>query len=328
VPTSTYSSSLAGRVWSFIGGLLLTAIASIAIPRIVLSSMIGIHTTSVLLVAFVVIVIAGIAIAGVFAFWLGPITIRTTPTHVELLRGSRVRETWARADTHFASFIIRQSTNGIPSGVTRKLLVTGAGQRVELVCRWFSKKTFNALIADVAPQVPEAHAPVAAPAPITVSTGTFTLDHSPVRRSRTVATVILVVGLLSAAAVVAIGVGQEYFDVLIVTAGFALIMVVAIAALFILRGMRLPRQLTVSPSMLTVDDRSFAIGQLTGISATPALYENAGGRAVTLVDTTGRRTVIRLGNFGNRTFPDYDRFLEALRGATAHRPGLFTLDVG
>ena len=326
--TSTYSSSIAGRLWSFIGGLVLTALAAIFIPRFVLSSMIGIHTTSVLLVACAAISVIGVAIAGVFSFWLGPITVRTTPTQVELVRGGRVRQTWQRADTHFASFIIRQSTNGIPTGVTRKLLVTGRGQRLEIVCRWFSKKTFNALIADVAPQVPEPSAPVATAAPITVSAGTFALDHSPVRRSRTVALVILAVGLLAAAAIVAVGFEQEYFDVLIVTAGFALLMVVAIAALFILRGMRVPRQLTVSPSMLTVDDRSFAIGQLTSISATPPLYENAGGRAVTLVDTTGQRTVIRLGTFGNRTFPDYDRFVEALRGATAHRPGMFTLDVG
>ena len=306
---------------------MLTALAAIFIPRFVLASMIGIHTTSVLLAAFVVIIIAGVAIAGVFAFWLGPITIRTTPTHVEQLRGSMVRRSWARAETHFASSVIRQSTNGIPSGVTRKLLVTGGGQRVELVCRWFSRKTFNALIADVAPQVPAPSAPVAVAAPITVSSGTFTLDHSPVRRSRTAALLVLAVGLISAASIVVVGLDQEYFDVLIVTAGFALLMVVAIAALFIVRGMRVPRQLTVSPSTLTVDDRVFHLGQLTGISATPAIYENVGGRAVTLVDTTGRRTVIRLGNFGNRTFPDYDRFLEALRGATAHRPGLFTLDV-
>ena len=327
MPTSTYSSSIAGRIWSFVGGLVLTALAAIFIPRFLLSSMIGIHTTSILLASFVLIAIAGTAIAGVLAFWTGPLTIRTTPTHVELVRGGRVRETWARADTHFASFIIRQSTNGIPSGVIRKLLVTGNGQRLELVCRWFSKKTFNALIADVAPQVPEAHAPAAAAAPITVSTGTFALDHSPVRRTRTVALIIIAVALISAAVLIGIGFDQEYFDVTIVIVAFALVMVILIALGLMLRGARLPRQLTVSSSALTVDDRVFALGQLTAISATPATYENVSGRAVTVVDTTGRRTVIRLGNFGNRSFPDYDRFLEALRGATAHRPGLFTLDV-
>ena len=326
--TSTYTSSAGGKIGAIVGGLLITAVASFLIPRIVLSSVIGIHSTRVLLVAFVVVIVIGIVASVVYAFVLGPVTIRTTPTQVELVRGGRLRHTWQRADTFFASSIIRQTTNGIPSGTTRTLLVTGAGQRITVLCRWFSRKTFNALIADLVPQVPEPAMPApAAQSPITISTGTFVIDHAPVRRSRTVALVILAVALLGAAAMIGVGLGQEYFDVTIVIVAFALVMVMLIATALLLRGTRIPRQLTVSSSALTVDDRVYPLGQLTSIAATPALYENVGGRAVTMVDTTGRRTVIKLGNFGNRSFPDYDRFLEALRGATAHRPGLFTLDV-
>lgn len=321
----TYSPSIAGRVWSLLGGLLLTVILSVAVPKLAIEGMLEIRTQSILVGALALILIAGTVLSIVRVFVTGPVSVRTSPTHVTLVRAGRERESWARADTEFSSFVIRESTNGIPTGVTRKLIAVTAGERVETALRWFPAKTFNALIADVAPLVPVTTGPsVAAPTPV-VSSGTFTLDHSALRRTRTVALVILAAGLLAAAAFIAVGIDDLEVVIFISIAG--LLMVAIIVGALLVRARRIPRQVTVSPSSLTFDDRVFPLGQLSAIVATPATYENPRGRVITLVSTAGTRTRIGLGNIGGKTFPDYDRYLEAIRGATTHRPGMFTLDV-
>ena len=326
----SYAPSVPARVVSLILGVAVSLAAAVLIPRLVIGGYFRYHVVGVLLAAFAAILLIGIAITVVRVFVLVPVFITTTPTHVSLRRGLRADETWARSETGFISFVVRQSTNGIQSGTTRTLIVQRAGERVEVPLTWYSAATFNALIADVAPQVPAAEAvpgaAVAAPAAAATS-GTFTLDHTLARRSRTTAIVIMLIGVVVGVVIGALisddGSDPEIGLFLGVT--FA-VPFIAIGVAFLLRERRLPRQLTVSPSTLTVDDRAFSIGQLSRIEATPASYENARGRRVTLTDTAGQRTVIGLGR-ASRAFPDYDRFLEALRGATAHRPGLFTLDV-
>ena len=321
----TYGPSLSGRVGALIGGLLLTVVLSIAIPKLLIEGILEIRTQSVLVGCLALVLVAGTVLTIVRVFVTGPVTVRTTPTQVSLHRAGRQRETWDRATTAFASFVIRESTNGIPTGATRKLIATTAGERVETALPWFSAKTFNALIADVAPLVPAAPSS-STPVP-TSSTGTFALNHSAAQRSRAVLLVILAIALLAAAAFVVLGVTEMQGDMILLIVGSALVLVVLCAGAILLRGTRVPRQVTVSQSALTFDDRVFPLGQLSGIIATPAGYQNARGRRVTLLDTTGRRTVIGLGAAGTRVFPDYEQYLEAVRGATTHRPGMFTLDV-
>ena len=318
----TYSASVGRRVLALLLGLVLTVILSVALPKLLIEGVLEIRTQSVLVGSLALILVGGAVLTIVHVFITGPVTVRTTPTHVSVHRGGRQRENWARDSTHFSSFIIRESTNGIPTGVTRKLIAVTSAERVETVLRWFNAKTYNALIADVAPLVAATPTP-SSPSP-TISSGTFTLNHSAQQRVRVVVLVLLVVGLMAAAAFLVLGSSVDIFLVII---GGALVILVVVVGAVLLRGMRVPRQVTVSPSTLTFDDRVFHLGQLTGIVATPAGYENARGRSVTLVESTGKRTRIALGASGKRTFPDYDGYLEAIRGATAHRPGMFTLDV-
>ena len=320
----TYGPSIGGRVGALIGGLFLTVILSVAIPKLLIEGVLEIRTQSILVGCLALILVAGTVLTIVRVFVTGPVTVRTTPTQVSLHRAGRQRETWERANTSFASFVIRESTNGIPTGATRKLIATTAGERVETALPWFSAKTFNALIADVAPLVPAS--PTSFTPTPTVSSGSFTLNHSAAGRTRIVVLVILGIGLAAAAAFVAIGVTEMSLDMTLLIVGSGLVLIVVIAGAVLLRGSRVPRQVTVSQSALTFDDRVFPLGQLVGIVATPAGYENARGRRVTLVGTTGRRTVIGLGA-GKRVFPEYEHYLEAIRGATTHRPGMFTLDV-
>lgn len=324
VPSSSYAPSLPARILSLVGGLFLTVVAAILIPRLVIGGYFRYHVVWVLFAVFIAILVIGAAITVARVFVTGPVFITTTPTHVELRRGLRTRESWARGETRFSSFVVRQTTNGIQSGTTRKLIVDRTGERVEIPLTWYRAETFNALIADVAPQVPASPTPeVAAPS---LSSGTFALDQSLVRRSRTTASVIIAIGAIVGVVLYALLLTEGDAELaLFLSIAFA-VPFVAIGVAFLLRDRSVPREVTVSPSALGFDDRVFSIAQLSGIAATPASYENPRGRAVTLTDTTGQRTVIRLGR-ANRAFPDYARYLEALRGATAHRPGLLTLDV-
>ena len=87
----------------------------------------------------------------------------------------------------------------------------------------------------------------------------------------------------------------------------------------------MPHEIEVSPLSLQIDDALYPMGDLVSIVATPANY--SGVHNLVVRDHTGRVRKFRFGAATRKTFPEYGRFLQILAAATAHRPGLFTLNV-
>lgn len=322
----TYTSSVGGRVRALIAGILITAVAAIAAPFVLHEMGVSRIHSEVLGGAALAVALIGLAWTFVHVFVTGPVTITTTPTHVQLTRGRRVRENWSRAETGFSSFVVRQSTNGVPSGSVRKLIATTAREQVEVVLPWFSASTYNALIADVAPLVPSTGTPEAPAVVRSAANRTFAIRRSSTRLTVRLVAIAVAIGVIA----VVIGFLIEEIDASLPALPIAVlggILVFAVIAAPLLRAERgIPRSIAVSQSTLQFDDRVFSIGQLSAIQATPPGYDNQ-RRSIILTETTGRRTVIALGHANDKSFPDYAEFVEAVRQATAHRPGVLTLAV-
>jgi len=322
----TYSSSVARRVIALVLGLLLTAVLAVIAPY-ALREFGGVTRLDreLLLGSVIVVAAIGVVLTVRHVFFTGPVTIRTTPTDVEVVRAGKVREHWARADALFSSFVVRQSTNGIRTGSVRRLVVVTATERVEIVCTWFSAETFNALIADVAPLVP-ATDPAARPVAQSVAPTTFTIHRSPRRlaiRLGAIGVALVVLAVVMGFLIAEIDASLPAVPLVVLSA----IVLFAIIAAPLVRAERvIPRQLTVSQSTLQFDDRVFPVAQLSAIRATPPGYVGE-RRSIVMTDTTGRTTVIPLGRGSDKAFPDYDVFVDAVRRATAHRPGILTLAV-
>ena len=322
----TYSSSVARRVVALVLGLLVTAVLAVIAPY-VLREFGGINRLDreLLLGSVIVVAAIGVILTVRHVFFSGPVTIRTTPTEVEVVRAGKVREHWARADALFSSFVVRQSTNGIRTGSVRKLVVVTATERVEIVCTWFSAQTFNALIADVAPLVPvtdHATRPVAH----SVAPTTFTIHRSRTRlavRLGAIGVALIVLAVVTGFLIAEIDASLPAVPLVALS---AIVLFAVIAAPLVRAERVIPRQLTVSQSTLQFDDRVFPVGQLSAIRATPPGYVGE-RRSIVVTDTTGRTTVIPLGRGNDKSFPDYGDFVEAVRQATAHRPGILTLAV-
>ncbi|PJJ65176.1 hypothetical protein CLV54_0205 [Compostimonas suwonensis] len=388
--TGNYSSGVGRRLGSLLGFLLITAILSIVIPKFFIGEILRVRDQRTLVVICFAILTIGVVWAIVRVFVTGPVRIVTTPTEVTVYRAGRSRDRWTRSEARFSSFVIRESTNGVRTASTRKLIVTTKTERVEIVCTWFSPATFNALLADVSPVTgaagavgavglagvaapvgpavtpgivgatpygggaPEGWAPGASAAGVTGSAGAagaesrvdaasrrapaasgdFVLDHTPLRRSRTALSIVLVVGVLIAIAVGVFALMDGETDVLVIVGALVLAaVIVGLIGLFSQRGRgRVPSRIAVTPSSIQVDGRMFLVHQLSSVVATPPSY-TTGQRALLLVESSGARTRVPLGRNvapGARgdVFPAYPLFVETLAAATSHRPGLLTFDLG
>ena len=322
----TYSSSVSGRVRAIIGGLVITLVLAVAAPFLLHEAGVSrVHSDLLAAVAIAVAVI-GAAWTLVHALVTGPVTVRTSPTHVEVTRGRKVRENWARADTAFSSFIVRQSTNGIQTGTTRKLIAHTATEQVEVVLPWFGAETYNALIADVAPLVDPAQPPAAVTAQRAATGGTFAIDRSSKKLTARLVAIGIAIAVLAAVTVSIAWELDGSAPTIAITLIGAVLVFAAIAIPLLRQERRIPRALAVSQSSLQFDDRVFPVGQLSAIRATPPGYTDQ-RRTIDLTDTTGKRTRIPLGHANDKSFAAYGEYLEAIRLSTAHRPGIFTLAV-
>ena len=329
----TYSSSLSGRIRAFIGGILITVVLAIAAPFLLHEAGVSRLETELLGGSAVLVLVVGLAWTLVHVLVTGPVSIRTTPTHVELTRGRRVRENWSRAETAFSSFVVRQSTNGIRTGSIRKLVAHSATEQVEVVLPWFDAATYNALIADVAPLVPAPGTANAGAQPVertltsgSPTTGTFAIQRSSTRLVVRLALIGVAIAVLAFVAVFIIGDIDPSLPAVPIAA-LSGIVVLALIAIPLVRAERaIPRTLGVTQSTLQFDDRVFAVGQLTAVRATPPNYTDQ-RRSIALTETTGRTTVIPLGHANDKSFQNYADYVESIRQSTAHRPGFFTLAV-
>lgn len=324
----TYSPSVGGRARALIAGILLTAVLAVAAPFILHEMGVSRVQSELLGAAAIAVAVIGLGWTLVHVFITGPVTVTTTLTHVQLTRRRRVAENWSRADTAFSSFVIRQSTNGVPTGSVRKLIAHTAREQVEVVLPWFSAETYNALIADVAPLVPApgAAGAVAAPAAAPRVSSTFAIQRSSTR----FAVRIVAIGVAIAVLGIVLGFLMEEIDAslpAVPIAAAGAVVVFAIIATPLIRAERgIPRAITVTQSTLQFDDRVFSVAQLSAIRATPPGYDSQ-RRSLKLTETSGQTTTIALGHANDKSFPDYAEFIEALRQATAHRPGALTLAV-
>jgi len=326
--TRSYASSLGSRVGALLGGLIVVPLVAIGVP-LLLREVLRIRDSKVLIAVCISILVIGALWVIVHVFVTGPVRIETDPATVRLRRGLRHTNEWPRATTVFSSLVVRNSTNGIPTGANRTMIATTALERTEVPCTWFSAATFNDLMADLAP-VSEGLEPVDAPG----STRDFVLDPA-ATRLRGMPRVIVTVLLAGFFVVLAI---SAYFVTLTPVDGEALIFIAAIGLMAVLvvaivfitgrrRASRIPRRIVVTGSTIQVDDRAMNFGQLASIVLTPPAYSGK-LRKMTLVETAGQRTTYALGaaNPGRTpVFADYEEFV-ALVGRNA-APGSVRFDL-
>lgn len=182
-----YASGIAGRLSALVAGIVAVPLVAIGFPLVVLDGMLDIHSSKILIPVCVGIAVVGGLWVLVHAFVTGPVRIETDDATVRVRKGLRVAHEWRRDGTTFRSVVVRQRTNGLPSGSTRTIVAATAGpvgiEQVEVVCRWFTAATFTAAMADLAPVKQRLAEPVTGAARSRV----FTIPPGAGRRAGTVA---------------------------------------------------------------------------------------------------------------------------------------------
>lgn len=315
--TRSYASGLGGRIGAFVVGVLAVPLVGIGFPLLVLDNWLDIRDSKILIAVCVGILVIGWLWVLVHVFVTGPIRFETDAATVRLRRGLRVTNEWSRAGTVFSSLVVRNSTNGIPSGSTRTLIAVTPTERVEVPARWFSAAAFNDLMADVAP----VSAP-ADPGVPSVTTRDFTLDPRATRLRpvpRVIVTV-LIVGFVVALAIAAYFIATEPsadVEALYFIAAIALFTVIVVAIVYASgrrRASKIPSRITVTGSTIQVDGRATYFAQLQTVELTPPGY-SGNLRSMTLVEKTGQRTSYALGagsTARTSVFPDYAEFVDLL----------------
>jgi hypothetical protein len=315
--TRSYSSGVAGRIGALVGGLIAVPIAAYAIPALLLGELLEVKDNRILIATFIGVLIVGGVWLLVHVFVTGPVRFVTDERYVRLRRGGRVRNVWERDTTQFASFVQRESMNGIPAGSVRRVIASTASERVDVLCRWFTASTFNDLLNDIAPVV---HLDDPA-----ISSGvdrTFQLDPAASGLRRTGRSVVIVLALLSLVGIAVaayVTAGATYVDeselvFLAIMAVVVLLLVVVAFASSRRRVSKVPSTLRVTSSAIEIDRVAHNFAQLTSIVLTPPSY-SMNTRTMVLVGTTGERTRVSLGSgYGMRSvFVDYESFVEMLQ---------------
>ena len=313
-----YSSGFAGRIGALVAGIVAVPLVAIVVPLVVLKDMLDIGNSRILIAVCVGILVVGGVWVLVHVFVTGPIRFETDARSVRLRRGLRVTNEWQRDTTAFGSLVTRQSTNGIPSGSIRKVFATTATERVEIPARWFGAKTFNDLMADLAP-VGASDAVAATPAE---RSRTFELDPRAARprgpvRAVVIALIVLFFGsvLVFAYLLIADGTADpEALVFLVATAVFVLLVALVAWLVGRRRIARIPRSITVTPSTIQVDGQTLYYGQLSSIEVTPPGY-SGNRRVLTLIEKVGTRTTYQLGAGDTAkvsAFPGYAEFVDLL----------------
>jgi hypothetical protein len=329
----TFRSSVPARLFSFVSGVLIGIAVSIGITKLLVDDRLGItdQTTLVTICLLLMALFSAVVVARVF--FVSPVRIVVSGGSVEFWQGRRKRHTWLRNATQFSSFVTRTTTNGVRTSSVRRLVATTSTERLELACTWFSPKTFNALIAELVPLVgAQVTRPIAPPTGLSeavpaatgiAGTGRVTVNHSFLRRGRmTIAIIALVAGI---ATVVLLSTSGTPALWAVGCGGAVMVVLLVLLVPLSVQNRAMPHEIEVSPSSLQIDDELYPMGDLVSIVATPANY--SGVHNLVVRDHAGRVRKFRFGAATSKTFPEYGRFLHILAAATAHRPGLFTLNV-
>jgi hypothetical protein len=315
--TRSYSSGIAGRIGALVGGLVAVPIVAYALPALLLGEALDVKDNRILIATFIGVLVVGGVWVLVHVFVTGPVRFVTDARYVRLHRGGRVRNVWERDETTFASFVQRESMNGMPAGSTRRVIASTTAERVDVLCRWFTASTFNDLMNDIAPVI---HLDDPG-----ISSGvdrTFKLDPAASGLRRTGRSVVIILALLSlvalgvAASVVA---GATYVDEaeLLFLGGMAVVVLLLVVIAFASsrrRVSKVPSTVRVSSSAIQIDQVAYNLAQLSSIVLTPPSY-SMNSRTMVLVATTGERTKVSLGSgYGMKSvFADYGEFVEMLQ---------------
>lgn len=282
----------------------------------------------------VVVLVVAIALTlAVFAgfLWFRNVRVVVTPDAVEIGRAGN-RESYPRAVTAFRPRVTEHRTNGLPSGTTRALVVYSGDREITIELPGYTRATFNALMAELAPVAqPPAESPVEAARARAQLPSSFTVDAGPERRFATGLLLAALALLAVAAAVTLVALSPGFLDgelsALVLIVPFAAVAAVGlgIGAIQRFRVLRsIPARITVSRQGLRLDDVEQPFAQLRRIWMTPAGYPV---RRLRLDRTDGRRTRHLLASSRVTTSPDYAELLLAVRADTAHLPGLLSLDL-
>lgn len=301
-----------------------------------------IRSTLDVVVTIVIVVVAVGGLLLIAARLTTRIVVERDEVRVERL--GRVTHRFDRRTSRFGSRVVRAS-NGATSTSSRHLIVEGPGRSDDLTLWRIDEQQFSELVATLAapsspgvPGAPAAPAPAAAAATAPAAVNrTFRLDQRPLRKLVTRITVVSLVSLtvllvVSFAVLDAIAGEEPDFPAVAGLVIPPLVYLVLVAAVLIsarARTKRVPAEITVTPSTLTIDGFPFPLASLARIDVTPPTYA-IGERVLVLTPgataPAGSR-VLRYSLSGRglapapraAVFPDYDDFVASLVAASAWR---------
>ncbi|WP_040165405.1 hypothetical protein [Microbacterium gorillae] len=288
--------------------------------------------------------IAGLATAVVAALmivttlWLGNTRVVVTPTHVEVRRPGKTIHSWPRETTAFNTHVLKQTTNGIPSGTTRSLVAHTPAGTTKVAFSTMSRNTFNEMFAAVSTPVGVAPgaagaAPAARPQALVGFPRVFETKPPVLRRRASVLIVLGVIALVVAVALIYLGITDEsmafsefvvYGTVVLMV---ALVLVVIGTVGFVQDAAR-PKRIEVGAAGVNIDGTTYPYAGLSRIWVTPDTYQR---RRLKLVGPTGVAKTYSLGvattNPDKAVLGDWVNLVGSLQQATAATPGLVAFDL-
>ena len=316
---------------SALGAVVLSAVLSAAtlfiLPQFLPRTM-NISTRGQLVL--VVAIALTVAVCAGF-FWFRNIRIVVRPDTVEIGKAGS-RETYARATTAFRSKITEHRTNGLPSGTTRALIVHTGDREITVELPGYTRPLFNELMATLNPIAqPVFDDPVDAARAAAQLPTQFTVDGAGERRFAARIAIAAVAFL-----VITAGVGLLFlvpgfldgeFSALILLAPFTAVAAIGfgIGAMQRRRVVRsIPTHVSVDSHGIRLDGVDIPYAQLTRIWLTPPAYPV---KRIRFARTAGKTTTHLLESSRVVITPAYGDLLLAVRGRTAHLPGLLSLDL-
>lgn len=266
------------------------------------------------------ILIAALLIVAVVTLWLNNLTVRVSDARVEIGRPFRAVRSWDRTQTAFSSHVTTHYTNGIRSGSTRELVAITDGRVEKVGLPGFTRASFNALLALIAPVAPGTTAPdeqvrrVGAPQTFTPDAGS---QRRNARRMLIAAVVLLVLGAVGLAVGFSIPLGEDLSMFALAGGGGILaagIVMIPLALSSLSRAKKIPGEIVVSTTQLVIDGESIPYSGLERIWLSPVGYA---APKLTIVPRQGGKRPYLLGTASVSFLPDYPRFVDAVVGATA-----------
>lgn len=331
----TFGPSIAGRIGVFVVGSLVSAALIIWLVFPLLDDLVRLRGDARPLTAIALITVTT-AFFAAQAFWFGYLRVVVTDDLVEVCRGGKAVHTWPRASTTFGSYVVRQSTNGIPSGATRTLIAANEGGETRIPLGGYSAATFSALIALLRPIETDTAPTDADEVRVAAGSSTstqFRPDSSKLRKRGAILLWVLVAAVVVTALVAFALIESDPFTAIVVGSAVPLILIVGLVVVGISQSRinrRVPNLITVGSTAIIVDEHTFPYDSVRSIRLTPPTYTNS-ARRLEIVEESGRRHRYLLGMNSSSPvadfLPTYPDLVRAVASAASRRPGLVAYDL-